>query len=81
MKLAPALRFGRLQFACWRRNFLRPCPPPIVGLDSFPDAYCGVCHTLKYSLSGHSFDFWDKIWDKRFGRLEPCWIQQLKKGW
>ncbi len=24
---------------------------------------------------------WDKFWDKQFGRLEPCWIQQLRKVW
>jgi hypothetical protein len=30
---------------------------------------------------GAAFDFWDKFWDKRFGRLEPCWIQQLRKIW
>jgi hypothetical protein len=49
--------------------------------DLLANAYCRVCHTLYHSLSEHRFDFWDKLLDKRFGRLEPYWIQQPRKDW
>src|ERR1700691_856866 len=40
-------------------------------VNSFLDAYRGVRHTLKYSLSGAQPRFLlGQIWDKHFGRLE-----------
>jgi ketosteroid isomerase-like protein len=36
---------------------------------------------FQYSLSWAQLRFWDKFWDKRFGRLEPFWMQQLRKVW
>jgi len=40
-----------------------------------------IATLLYYSLSGHSFDFWDKFWGKTLAGWKPCWNQQLRKVW
>ena len=80
IEIAFALRLGRLQLAFGDLNLQSPHRPSVVLIRS-------LMLTVVFAMPSntrfprHSFDFWDKFWDKRFGGLEPCWNQQLRKVW
>jgi hypothetical protein len=61
--------FSGTQLAFRDRNLCGPPPLPI-GLDPLANAYCRVCHTLKYSLSGAQLRFLGQNLGQAFRQAE-----------